>query len=54
MKKIVLSNLSSDSSRKARASAAIKKARNKNFKDGKFPSSDRARKLKEWRDGWFK
>jgi hypothetical protein len=53
LKKASFSNLSSETLRKNRTKKAIKESRKKNFKDKKFPSSDKARKLKEWRDGWF-
>ena len=42
-------------SRQQRTIKAIKTAlkKTKKYKKGEYPSSDRYRKEKEWRDGWF-
>ena len=54
VKKTQMSNLTTGDERKARAIIAIKGSKKKKFKDGEYPSSNKAKKLKEWKDGWFK
>ena len=56
-KKTILANLSSESNRKVSSLCAIKKAvkNNSRYKNNNkpYPSAEKSRILKEWRDGWF-
>ena len=54
--KINLCNLSIDSQRKKNSLEAIKKANKERtkYKKGNYPSANKSKKLKEFRDGWFK
>ena len=53
--KVNLCNLSTSSDRKTRSLEAIKKAnkRKSKYKKGDYPSSNRYKKDKAFRDGWF-
>ena len=52
--RLKLSNLSIDSDRKKRSLDARKKGTTPSkYKKGDYPSTNKAVKLKKWRDGWF-
>ena len=52
--RLKLPNLSIDSDRKDRSLEARKKVKTlSKYKKGDYPSSNKAVKLKKWRDGWF-